>query len=266
MLAWAVLRAIVADLHLGQRQGDMKAFADTLDTVRERGVRELVFLGDLFKALVGFSRFWDDPLREGLAHLAELRSAGVRVVMVEGNRDFFLDAPELAPYRDSAGLVHSFVAGGRRFLCEHGDTINRRDRFYLFWRSVSKSRVARLSARMLPHRLAQRIVHSTEAQLAQTNFAHRRSMPERFLERAALQHFAAGVDVLLWGHFHRPWRLASGHREAIVLPAWLDSQAVAWVDATGGVTIEVPVSNSLTVLPVRGTKGTSTAPLRGENG
>lgn len=266
MLAWAVLRAIVADLHLGQQQGDMKAFADTLAAVRERGARELVFLGDVFKALVGFSRFWDEPVREGLALLAETRRAGVRVVMVEGNRDFYLDVPELAPFRDTAGLVHSFVAGGRRFLCEHGDTVNRRDHLYLFWRRVSKSPLARLSARLLPRRLAQRIVHSTEAQLAQTNFAHRRSMPERFLEQAALQHFAAGVDVLLWGHFHRSWRLDSGRREAIVLPAWLDSRAVAWVDALGSITIEAPASNSLTVLPVRGTKGTSTASLRGENG
>jgi UDP-2,3-diacylglucosamine hydrolase len=220
----------------------MQAFADTLDAVRERGVREMVFLGDVFKALVGFSRFWDEPVREGLARLAELRRAGVRVVMVEGNRDFFLDSPELAPYRDSAGPVHSFAAGGRRFLCEHGDTINRRDHFYLFWRTISKSRVARLAARLLPRRLAQRIVRSTEAQLAQTNFAHRRSMPEGFLERAALQHFEAGVDVLLWGHFHRRWRLTSAHREAIVLPAWLDSGAVAWVDALGSITIEAPGS------------------------
>lgn len=242
MLAWAVLRAIVADLHLGQRQGDMRAFAGTLDAVRERGASELVLLGDVFKALVGFSRFWDEPVKEGLALLAGLRTAGVRVVMVEGNRDFFLDSPELTPYRDSAGLVHSFVAGNRRFLCEHGDTINRRDHFYLFWRSISKSGAARLWARLLPRRLAQRIVLSTESQLAQTNFAHRRSMPVRFLEHAAAQHFAAGVDVVVWGHFHRHWSLISGHREALVLPAWQDSGTVAWVDARGNVAIDVPAS------------------------
>jgi UDP-2,3-diacylglucosamine pyrophosphatase LpxH len=220
----------------------MQAFADTLDLIRERGTSEVVFLGDLFKALVGFSRFWDEPVREGLALLAGLRKSGMRVVMVEGNRDFFLDAPELDPFRDNAGLVHSFVAGGRRFLCEHGDTINRHDHFYLFWRSISKSRTARLWARLLPRRLAQHIVHTTEAQLAQTNFTHRRSMPECFLERASLQHFAAGVDAVIWGHFHRSWRLVRGCREATVLPAWLNTGTVAWVDAHGHVEIEAPAS------------------------
>jgi len=235
-----VLRAIVADLHLGQREDDVKAFAETLATVRARGVAELVLLGDTFKALVGFSRFWDEPVQAGLNLVTDLREAGVRVVMVEGNRDFFLDAPDLAPYRDSAGLAHSFVAGGRRFLCEHGDLINHRDRLYLFWRSVAKSGVARRWARWLPRRLAQRIVRSAEARLAQTNFSHRRQLPQRLLEDAASHHFSSGVDVVVWGHFHRSWRVTAGSREAIVLPAWLDSRAVAWVNPQGEVAVETP--------------------------
>lgn len=238
MLAWTVLRAILADLHLGQRRGDGEAFAETIASMRERGVGEVVLLGDTFKALVGFSRFWDEGIRAGLGQLAALRKAGVRVVMVEGNRDFFLDAEELAPFCDRSGLVHSFVAGTRRFLCEHGDTINRKDHFYLFWRSISKSRIARVWARLLPRRVAQRIVHSTEAQLAQTNFRHRKVLPQNLLEAAARSHFASGVDVVVWGHFHRAWTFAEGDREALILPAWLGSGAVAWVDAGGQVTIE----------------------------
>lgn len=199
-----------------------------------------MLLGDTFKALVGFSRFWDESIRAGLAELAALRDSGVRVVMVEGNRDFFLDAEELSPFRDRCGLAHSFAAGGRRFLCEHGDTINRRDHFYLFWRSISKSRLARGWAQMLPRRLAQLIVHGTEAQLAQTNFRHRKVLPQNLLETGARAHFASGVDVVFWGHFHRSWRFVESGREAIILPAWLSSRAVAWVDASGEVTIEPP--------------------------
>lgn len=238
MLAWAVLHAILADLHLGQRPGDGEAFALALDEVRRRGAGELVLLGDVFKALVGFSRFWDESVRGGLAQLAALRASGVRVVLVEGNRDFFLDADELSPFCDRAGLVHSFSAGGRRFLCEHGDTINRADRLYLFWRGLSKSGPARLWARLLPRRLAQRIVHGTEAQLAQTNFTYRRSLPQALLEQAARRHFGAGVDVVLWGHFHRCWRFAEGGREALVLPAWLETRAATWVQPDGAIRTE----------------------------
>lgn len=233
-----MLRAIAADLHLGQRPGDGEAFAAFVELVGRRGAGELVLLGDVFKALVGFSRFWDDQVSAGLAHLAELRASGVRVVIVEGNRDFFLDAPALGPFRDKASPVHSFSAGGRRFLCEHGDTINRADRLYLFWRRLSKSSPARLWARLLPRRLALRIVHGTEAQLAQTNFTYRTSLPEKLLTEAARRHFAAGVDVVLWGHFHRPWRFEEANHQAMVLPAWLDTRGVTWVGAHGEVAIE----------------------------
>jgi UDP-2,3-diacylglucosamine hydrolase len=233
-----MLRAVLADLHVGQTPGDLERFLAAVAGLRGRGVGEVVFLGDLFRALVGFSRFWDDSVRQGLDALAELRQDGARVVLVEGNRDFFLDAPALDPYRDAAGMVHSFTAGGRRFLLEHGDLLNRNDRSYRFWRAVSKSRPARVWARLLPRRLAQRIVFGTESRLKETNFSYRRELPVRDLERAARRHFAAGVDVVLWGHFHRAWQLAEGDCVARVIPGWMESGAVVWVGEDGGMAVE----------------------------
>ena len=245
MLAWLVLRAVLADLHVGQGSGDIERFVASVAEVRRRGAGEVVFLGDVFRALVGYSRFWDDTVRRGLEELAALRRAGARVVLVEGNRDFFLDAPELDPYRDSAGTVHSFVAGGRRFLLEHGDLINRADRSYLFWRAVSKSPAARVWARLLPRRLARRIVLGTESRLKETNFSYRRELPAEDLAAAALRHFAAGVDVVLWGHFHRPWVLTQGEREARVVPAWLETGTVVWVGDDGRLLFEGPETSQL---------------------
>ncbi len=230
-----MLRAVLADLHLSSVAGDLDRFAATLAAVRERGAGEVVFLGDLFRTLVGFPHFWDGEVRRGLAELERLRRAGVRVVLVEGNRDFFLDAAAMAPFLDAAGEVHSFVAGSRRFLLEHGDLINRRDRSYRLWRAVSKSRTARLWARLLPAAVAVRIVANTEARLARTNFTYRRTLPVDDLVAAARRHFAAGVDVVMWGHFHRGWQLTEGGRTAMVLPSWAESGAVVWVDATGAV-------------------------------
>jgi UDP-2,3-diacylglucosamine hydrolase len=233
MLAWHVLRAVLADLHLGQRPGDLTDFCVTVEMLGKSGAGEVIFLGDLFRALVGFSRFWDGGVRLGLAQLASLRAAGVRVVLLEGNREFFLDAADLSPYLDVAGPVHSFATGGRRFLLEHGDLINPRDRAYHFWRAVSKSAVARAWARLLPGRLARRIVFGAESRLAETNFSYRVQLPTADLEAAARRHFVAGVDVVLWGHFHRTWSFASGHHEAHVLPAWLDHRTVVWIDEAG---------------------------------
>jgi UDP-2,3-diacylglucosamine hydrolase len=233
MLAWHMVRAVVADLHVGQSRGDFERFLATTATLRDRRPDEIVFLGDLFRALVGFSRFWDDTVRAGLAELAALRRYGARVVMVEGNRDFYLDASDLDGYRDAGVRAHSFAAGGRRFLLEHGDLINRHDHAYRIWRTVSKSAPARLSARLFPRRLARRIVLGTEARLAKTNFSYRIELPVEDLTAAARRHFAAGVDVVMWGHFHRAWRFAEGGREALVVPAWAETGAILWLGDDG---------------------------------
>lgn len=228
-----MLRAVVADLHLGQAPGDLDRFRALTASMAAQPAAEVVFLGDLFRTLVGFSRFWDATVRAGLEELAELRRSGVRVVLVEGNRDFFLDAEELDPFRDAWGMAHSFSAGGRRFLLEHGDLINRHDRLYRFWRTLSKSGAARTWARLLPRRLAQRIVSGTEARLSRTNFTYRRALPEEDLEARARRHFAAGVDVVMWGHFHREWRFEAEARIAIAIPAWAETATLVWIDDDG---------------------------------
>lgn len=233
-----MVRAVLADLHLGQHPGDVARFAAAVRTMARRGVGEVVILGDLCRTLVGFPRFWDEGVRQGLLVLGELRRAGVRVVFVEGNRDFFLDVSALDPFRDVAVRAHSFAVGGRRFLLEHGDLINRHDRSYRLWRAVSKSRIARFFAAVLPAGLARCIVARTEARLATTNFAYRRALPTADLTAAARRHFAAGVHAVLWGHFHDGWRFEEGGCEALVVPAWMRAGEVAWIDQNGRLTME----------------------------
>jgi UDP-2,3-diacylglucosamine hydrolase len=237
MLAWVVLRAVLADLHLGQRAGDLNRFAKAVEEILRRGVGEVTLLGDVCVALVGFPHFWDEVVTETLGQLGRLVASGVRTVVVEGNRDFFLQEPALGDAITTAGQVHSFVAGGRRFLLEHGDQINRHDRRYLFWRSLSKSPVSRAWARVLPGALARRIVHGTEQRLRRTNFSYRVSLPVELLQAAARRHFAAGIDVVLWGHFHRPWRLREGTAQAFVLPGWLEHAAILWVAEDGALSV-----------------------------
>jgi UDP-2,3-diacylglucosamine hydrolase len=233
MLAWVMLRAVLADLHLGHAPGDLEALASSLAEVRASGAEEVVFLGDVCVALVGFARYWDSTVQQALDLILELRHAGIRVVLVEGNRDFYLDTPALARFFDQTTAAHSFSVAGRRFLLEHGDLINRHDHAYLFWRSISKSQLARTWARLLPTRLARRIVHRTEARLAQTNFTHRLDLPTTSLTTAARRHFPSGVDVVLWGHFHRPWSFFEGSHEAHVIAGWLDGGTTVWIDEHG---------------------------------
>src|SRR3972149_6546360 len=72
-----------------------------------------------------------------------------------------------------------------------------------------------------------------EARLAQTNFPSRRALPAADLEAAARRHFAAGVDVVLWGHFHRPWSLVVGFKQAHVVPGWVGGGTVVGIGDDG---------------------------------
>jgi UDP-2,3-diacylglucosamine pyrophosphatase LpxH len=229
-----VKRLIIADAHVGQRRGDSSAMAAMLREARRRGVTEVIYLGDAFQYLIGMSKFWTAGMLEVMASWRELRGDGVRVVVVEGNRDFFLDAGDLAREIDWSGRCYEFASGGIRFRLVHGDKVNLRDLQYRFWSRLSKSSPARLWARLLPRGLAVSIVRTMEARLAETNRKFRYRRPFDSLRAVARQAWDEGVDVLLWGHFHEAWVYRHDHRMAMILPAWLDTRLAVVVDSDGG--------------------------------
>jgi UDP-2,3-diacylglucosamine pyrophosphatase LpxH len=183
--------------------------------------------------LIGISKFWPPAVHDLLASWRRCRQAGVAIVLVEGNRDFFLDEPQLAPHIDHSSRRVEFVAGAARFRLEHGDLVNRRDLQYRFWAWVSKSALARFWAHLLPRPLAVAIVNHMEARLARTNRKYRLIKPIAELERGAREAWAEGVDVMLWGHFHSGWKYGEDGRVAMVVPGWLETRQAMLVAADG---------------------------------
>lgn len=234
---------IVADAHLGQRTGDIGEMRGLLDRAVDAGVREVIFLGDACQYLIGMSKFWSSATRELLSAWDRVRKAGAKIILIEGNRDFFLDEPDLAAHHDGSGLVHQFTEGGRHFRLVHGDRVNQRDLQYRFWRAVSKSRFSRAWARSLPRGLAVRIVNRMEARLSTTNRRFRYRKPIEALQAQAAEAWEEGVDVLFWGHFHTPWRCTSDAKDAFIVPAWLEFQLSLLVDSQGRWSL---VENNLT--------------------
>lgn len=240
-------RLVIADSHVGQGADDADAMSSLLRVAGERGVGEVIYLGDAFQYLIGMSKFWTASVRQVLGVWRELRGRGLHLVVVEGNRDFFLDEPELAAELDWSGRRFRFTAGERVFELVHGDLVNRRDLQYRFWSTISKSAAARLWARLLPRRVAVAIVRRMEAHLARTNRRFRYYKPVADLERSAEAAWAGGVDVLLWGHFHSPWLRRRNGRVALVMPAWLDTRTAVLVADDGSWTL---VDESLEPLPL----------------
>ncbi len=227
-------RLVVADSHVGQRRGDVERMCRLIERAVGAGVTELLFLGDVFQYLIGLEKFWTPSVTAVLETWRQARAAGVRVVVVEGNRDFFLDAPALRPYIDWSGRTYEVVAGRRRIRVVHGDLVNQRDWRYRFWASLSKSALARIWARLLPGPIAVGIVRSMEDRLARTNRKYRYRLPVEALEREARRAWEEGVDVVLWGHFHSGWQLWYDQRSALVVPAWLETGASLLIDDEAG--------------------------------
>jgi UDP-2,3-diacylglucosamine hydrolase len=229
-----VKRLIIADSHVGQGKNDIEAMCAELRLAAANGVGEVIYLGDAFQYLIGMSKFWTGGLREVMTTWREIRRAGVRLIVVEGNRDFFLDEPDLAREIDWSGRTYEFSAAGTRYRLDHGDLVNPRDFQYRFWSRISKSTVARIWARLLPQAVAVAIVRRMEAHLAKTNRKFRYTKPTGDLKRAAEKAWEEGIDVLFWGHFHTHWECRSGDRSAQIIPAWLETRGGVMVDADGG--------------------------------
>lgn len=221
--------AVVADAHLGGPGGDAGPLIAQLEALPARGCRHLVLLGDIFHIWIGAPQFETPEICALLPVLRRLRQAGIAIDYVEGNRDFYL---QKSPYTDAFDRIAyevAFEVGGVRYLAVHGDGLNDRDRKYRFWRWLSKSWLVRLLVLRLPAALARRFVGSTEKRLAETNFKHRRRIPEEAISRYATWRLADSADVLLLGHFHTPrrWQVEGG--EIRLLDAWFNSRQVEWI-------------------------------------
>jgi UDP-2,3-diacylglucosamine hydrolase len=228
-----VKRLIIADSHIGQGENDATVMSSLVRRAATQGVNEIVYLGDGFQYLIGMSKFWTSGLRKVMDSWRDVRRHGVRIAVIEGNRDFFLDEPELAAEIDWSGRRYVFSSGERRFLLDHGDLVNRRDFQYRFWSKISKSSIARVWARLLPQSLAVAIVRHMEAHLATTNRKFRYTIPAEDLCRHAKEAWEDGIDVLFWGHFHALWEYREADRLAMIVPAWLDSRSCVLVQADG---------------------------------
>ncbi len=226
-------RLIIADPHVGTRDGDTEAMVALLEHAERDGVNEILYLGDTFQYLIGMSKFWTTGIEKVLETWDGFRSRGGTVRLIEGNRDFFLDEEDLACRIDESALTLEFLAGGVTFRLVHGDKVNQRDWQYLFWSRLSKCLPARLWARWLPRRLAIAIVRTMEARLARTNRKFRYKKPAKALREEALTAFRRGVDVQLFGHFHTLWTFAEETKIAMVVPAWLETRQALIVEETG---------------------------------
>jgi UDP-2,3-diacylglucosamine hydrolase len=216
------MRAVFADCHVGRRPDDEGPFLEALDRAARQGATEISLLGDIFHFFIAHPKFETPAIARFLKAAEELRSRGVSITYIEGNREFFLRGSYAESRFREVCDAQTFEQGGRRFFLTHGDLLNERDLPYRFWRFLSKNPVSRAALGVVPKKAGNRFVWRVEARLYRSNFKHKKRLPVEMIRAFARRRFREGVDVVLLGHFHKSWTEQVGSGTVEILPAFVE--------------------------------------------
>lgn len=216
---------IFSDAHLGFAPGD--AEQATLRFLRSLRTRagSLVINGDLFEFWFEWKRVIPRPAFRVLAALADLREAGIPIVMLAGNHDCWGGDV----LREDVGLDYRFdayvgEAGGWQARIEHGDGLREvEDAGYRRLRAVLRHPFAKRAFRWLPPDAASGLAYGS----SNASRAHSAEDDGLGLQRVALEALAStpGLELVAYGHSHVPSLVrAPGGGVYANSGAWLDQR------------------------------------------
>ncbi len=227
----------LSDAHLNEDDIHTRNFVALAEKATAENVT-LFLLGDVFDLWFGSPGLTFGFQKPVISRLRELRRSSLRLYYVEGNRDFYLKKYHEGQTFDSVAEVEMRAAvGGKRLYLSHGDTVNRADIAYRFWKAISKNRLAFGAVSVLPSSVVLPLADRLERKLKRTNPRFRGSFPEKDCREFALRRFTAGVDFVILGHFHseRLLRFAQGEAGKVlaVLPSWREEWRYFFLTARG---------------------------------
>jgi len=227
----------LADAHLNEDDIHTRTFVALAEKAAAENAA-LFLLGDVFDLWFGSPGLTFGFQKPVISRLRELRRDGLHLYYVEGNRDFYLKKHHEGHTFDAVAEVEMGAAvGGKRLCLSHGDTVNRADIAYRFWKAVSKNRLAFGAFSALPSSIVLPLACRLEKTLKRTNPRFRGSFPERECRAFALRRFSRGIDVVILGHFHseRLLRLEQEGATKVlaVLPSWREEWKHFFLTAEG---------------------------------
>lgn len=232
---------LISDLHLQASRPELtRACIGFLTDIR-RDCEALYLLGDLFEAWIGDDD--DSPWLDELgAALRTLSDGGARLFFQHGNRDFLL-GEAFATRCGMALLPESCIIDlyGRPALLLHGDTLCTEDHDYLAFRNQVRNPQWQqaILAKPLAERRQLAAMLRNESRLAGSGKSAE-IMDVTPSEVEAVMR-AAGVNLLIHGHTHRPARhpltIDGWPAERIVLGDW--DRDMWWLEATNSGSLEL---------------------------
>ncbi len=229
---------IVTDSHLDQDMAPYQEFITMLSSLENPGT--LVCLGDLFKVWLALPKFWVTMHREVMAAFESLRSRGVVIIFVIGNREALLPRKWSEAWEKKFPFTHLIHDDcqvewrARRYGFIHGDTINQQDLKHLRWRKIVRSRGFEWFFRAMPSPMARRVVNRLEQTLAQSNYKYKIGFPQKEVESFAREYLDE-VDWYFVGHFHEDHqiRFPDKRGKLRVVPDWLTNRTVLQINPAG---------------------------------
>ncbi len=228
------MRAIfIADAHLGKPADNnyrlMLQFLGELPGKTDM----LVIAGDFFEFWLGDSPGPFPHYKPLLDALATVTRSGIKLIFLEGNHDFHLQgyfrrAFNADVFPEATVLV---LDGKKLFIC-HGDLINMADYGYRALRFLFRNPLTRLLTRLLPAAVPAWIAIKLGNRSKAKHKAAASKWDSRQLTREfAANRFAAGFDVVVTAHYHRPFMEENSGKRLLALGDWITQFSYAeWRD------------------------------------
>jgi len=225
---------VAADPHVGRDDPDLPGFLAWLAARRE-DAGTVVLLGDLFSLWLGLPRWTEPHHRAVLDACAGLRAAGVRVVLVEGNRELWAEPWAGRAFDVVAREWRCETPDGTRWIFLHGDLLNRDDRRNLVFQAVVRSRWTRAFFRALPAAAALGVGRRLERAL-RARYRRPRTAPAPAHLAAWARDLRRRGTAAALGHFHvelhRPAG-GPGETDLWLVPDWRAARRYLRIPAAG---------------------------------
>ena len=196
----------ISDLHLSNQQPDLTRLFLHFLQHQARTAEALYILGDLFAAWIGDDD--ESAFNQQIASaLAELRATGVKIYFMPGNRDFLIGQDFIK--KAGCQLLNDptlITLYGIPILLSHGDSWCTRDKRYLTFRRLARTRCLQVLFLHLPLTLRQKIARYLRGSTDHATPQPFASDPKYDVVTteivSCLQHYPA--QFIIHGHTHQP--------------------------------------------------------------
>jgi UDP-2,3-diacylglucosamine hydrolase len=220
-----------AHLGIGTKEEDRekeRVLIRFLDTV-ERDGEHLFIVGDLFDYWFEYRTVVPKGYFRLFSKLADLSEAGIKVMYLAGNHDFWLRTY----FRDELGMeVYpdpiERVILGKRFYIHHGDGLLKTDTGYRILKRVLRNKINIFLFSLVHPDLAGRIARWSSQKSRQ--HTSKRSFEGGDMVEFAEGKIGEGFDFVVMGHHHVPCVRNIGSGVYVNLGDWITEQTYAVFD------------------------------------